>query len=107
MDEEIEIPAQRPAKRRTKKEASNWATKSVALESDAHSTLDKAAKKLSMSNAKYASAAIHYFTQNGLNPTKAGVSELAQLRTQFGETTYEIRKQNVDIGNQLVAILHT
>jgi hypothetical protein len=107
MDEQPDIPAQRPAKRRTKKEATNWASKSVALESDAHSTLDKAAKKLGLSNAKYASAAIRYFTQNGLDPTKAGVSELAQLRTQIGESAYEVRKQNADIGNRLVAIIRT
>jgi hypothetical protein len=107
MDEQPDIPAQRPAKRRTKKEATNWASKSVALESDAHSTLDKAAKKLGLSNAKYASAAIRYFTQNGLDPTKAGVSELAQLRTQIGESAYEVRRQNADIGNRLVAIIRT
>jgi hypothetical protein len=107
MAGEFEDKPVRAAKRKEKKEPADWAKKSVGLDTSTHTSLVKSAEKLSISKAKYAGAAIRYFTENGLDPTKAGVSELAQLRTQIGETTYEIRKQNVDIGNRLVAIMRT
>ena len=107
MAENTPDGARRPAKRREKKEPIDWAKKTVGLDASTHTSLVKSAEKLSMSKAKFASAAIRYFVENGLDPTKTGVSEIAQLRTLIGESNYEIRKQNVDIGNRLVTILRT
>jgi hypothetical protein len=107
MAEDNQPTKARPAKRREKKEPVDWAKKTVGLDTSTHTSLVKSAEKLNMSKAKYASAAIGYFVQNGLDPTKAGVSELAQLRTLIGESAYEVRKQNADIGNRLVAIIRT
>jgi hypothetical protein len=104
--EEPEQP-KRPAKRKEPIKLSDAKNKTVTVSEGAFIQVEQSAKKLRMSKSKYTSAAIDYFATNGLDPTKAGVSELAQLRTLVGETTYEIRKQNVDIGNRLVAILRT
>jgi hypothetical protein len=79
----------------------------LRITAEADRILVQQAGKLKLSKGKYASAAIAYFATNGLDPTKAGVSELAQLRTLIGESAYEVRKQNADIGNRLVAIIRT
>jgi hypothetical protein len=108
--EETDSPkrsAKRVAKRQTGREPAKGLVKTIGLEEDAFSQLEANAKKLRMSKTKFASAAVTYFTEKGLDPTKAGVSELAQLRTQIGESAYEVRKQNADIGNRLVAIIRT
>ena len=104
----------RPAKRREKKETANWATKTVALENVAHSSLEKAAKKLKMSNAKFASVAITYFTQNGLDPTQdhTSLEELSQqmkegfakLGVGVTDGVANVRAHNADIGNRLFAL---
>ena len=104
----------RPAKRKEKAEAANWSTKTVALESAAHSSMEKAAKKLKMSNAKFASAAINYFTQNGLDPTQDHTSLAAltkQMKDGFAllgvavtDGVANVRSHNADIGNRLYAL---
>ncbi|RZJ88354.1 MAG: hypothetical protein EOO60_11180 [Hymenobacter sp.] len=100
-------PVKRKAGRPPSQELSEKPGPPLRITVEADRVLTQQAKKLTLSKAKYASAAIRYFAENGLDPTKAGVSEMAQLRTLVGESTYEIRKQNVDIGNRLVAILRT
>lgn len=67
--------------------------------------MDKAAKKLKISNIDYASAAIAYFATNGLDPTSQETQGLISVQAKMSEVSLEIRKQNVDIGNRLVAIL--
>ena len=105
----------RPAKRKEKAEAANWSTKTVALESAAHSSMEKAAKKLKMSNAKFASAAINYFTQNGLDPRQDHTSLAAlsqQMKDGFAllgvavtDGVANVRIHNADIGNRLYALV--
>jgi hypothetical protein len=64
--------SQRPAARKEPKTATDSVTKSVALDGVAHASLTKTAKKRGVSNARYASAAILYFTENGLDPLAEG-----------------------------------
>lgn len=97
----------RPANRKVPTKSSEAKNKTVTVSDAAFYQAEQSAKKLRISKSKYASAAIDYFATNGLDPTKAGISELAQLRTLIGETNYEVRKHNADIGNRLVAILRT
>jgi predicted DNA-binding protein len=105
--EDSTVPPRRAARRGSSKEAPKSHTKAVAIADETYTRLESATSKSGITKSKFASAAIAYFIDNGLDPLKAGVSELAQLRTLVGETTYEIRKQNVDIGNRLVAIMRT
>jgi hypothetical protein len=58
-----------------------------------------------MSKAKFASAAILYFTETGLDPTKEQPKGLANVSDKVGLETRAIRVQNVDIGNRLIAII--
>lgn len=95
----------RTAKRKEKVEATNWATKTVALENVAHSSLDKAAKKLHISNAKFASAAILYFTESGLDPTAERPQGLASISRKVEAGVDTVRTQNNDIGNRLYALV--
>jgi hypothetical protein len=95
----------RAARRKEKAESANWATKTVALENMAHSSLEKSAKKLKMSKAKFASAAILYFTETGLDPTKEQPKGLANVSDKVGQDTRAIRVQNVDIANRLIGII--
>jgi hypothetical protein len=72
---------------------------------DADRVLIQQAKKLKMSKTKYASAAIAFFAQSGLDPTKEQPKGLANVDEKVSQETRAIRVQNVDIGNRLIAII--
>ncbi|WP_147320907.1 hypothetical protein [Hymenobacter lapidiphilus] len=63
------------------------------------------AKKLKLSKTKYASAAIAYFAENRLDPTKAAAQSFAHVTKTVAQEARSIRVQNVDIGNRLISIL--
>ncbi|RZK28270.1 MAG: hypothetical protein EOO61_22300, partial [Hymenobacter sp.] len=84
---------------------SSTSRKPAFVTTAAHNLMDKAAKKLKISNIDYASAAIAYFATNGLDPTSQETQGLISVQAKMSEVSLEIRKQNVDIGNRLVAIL--
>lgn len=84
---------------------SSTSRKPAFVTTAAHNLMDKAAKKLKISNIDYASEAIAYFATNGLDPTSQATQGLISVQAKMGEVGLEIRKQNVDIGNRLVAIL--
>ena len=77
--------------------------------------MEKAADKLGISNAKFASAAINYFTQNGLDPRQdhtslAGLSQqmkegFALLGVAVTDGVANVRIHNADIGNRLFALI--
>ena len=65
------------------------------------------AKKLDITNGEYASAAIAYFAESGLNPTAAQGETLASFSNRQKEEGRANRQQTVDVGNRLVAIMRT
>ena len=98
----------RPAKpAKTPKEGAKSERKSVMLELDTHRILDKSAKKLKLSNGEYVSAAIAYFAQTGLDPTKDQPVSLAGVSMKVDAMEAAIRKQNHEIGTRLVQIIRT
>ncbi|RSK43166.1 BfmA/BtgA family mobilization protein [Hymenobacter rigui] len=79
----------------------------LRITSDTDRILAQQAKKLKMSKGKYASAAIAYFAENGLDPTKAAAQSFAHVTKTVAQEARSIRVQNVDIGNRLIAIIRT
>ncbi|WP_019949661.1 hypothetical protein [Hymenobacter aerophilus] len=63
------------------------------------------AKKLKLTKGEYASAAIAYFAENRLDPTKAPAQSFAHVTKTVSQEARAIRVQNVDIGNRLISIL--
>lgn len=56
----------------------------------------------------FASAAICYFTENGLDPTQVSAQvEGVKTRAEVNEASFDIRKQGAEIGNRVVAIMRT
>ncbi|WP_157530913.1 hypothetical protein [Hymenobacter norwichensis] len=58
-----------------------------------------------MSKRKYANAAIAYFAETGLDPTKERPHGLANVSAKVSHETLAVRQQNADIGNRLISIL--
>jgi len=80
-------------------------TKAVVIDEVAYSQVHAQAKKLKMSKSIYASAAIAFFADAGLDPTKerpAGLAEVTSTVTKEARTT---RVQQVEIGNRTISIL--
>jgi hypothetical protein len=65
------------------------------------------AKKLKLTKGEYASAAIAYFAENGLDPTKAATQSFAHVTKTVAQEARSIRVQNVDIGNRLISLIRT
>jgi hypothetical protein len=69
-----------------------------------HQQLEKAAKKLKMNNAEYASAAIAYFAKSGLDPREEHLLDGPLTRSKISEGVANVRAHNADIGNRLFAL---
>lgn len=98
-------PTNRKARRSVPETAAGTASDNIRLEPVANHQLTVQAKRLKMSKTKYASAAIAFFAENGLDPTKerpAGLAEVTATVTKEARTT---RLQQVDIGNRTISIL--
>lgn len=103
--------SKRPAKKSTPKKGT---TSTVGIDTVVHRQLAAESKKLDMTKGEYASAAIAYFTENGLDPTQDHTS-LAELSKQMKEGfaklgvgvtdgVANVRAHNADIGNRLFAL---
>ena len=98
-------PTNRKARRSVPETAAGTASDNIRLEPVANHQLTVQAKRLKMSKTKYASAAIAFFAENGLDPTKerpAGLAEITATVTKEARTT---RVQQVEIGNRTISIL--
>jgi hypothetical protein len=71
---------------------------------DADRILTQQAKKLKISKGKYASAAIAFFAQSGLDPTKELPADLAAVSQKVEGGVASVRAHNADIGNRLFAL---
>ena len=91
--------------RSTQKKTSEGPSDNIRLDPSANRQLTAHAKKLKVSKSKYASAAIAYFAETGLDPTKERLHGLANVSSKVAEETLAVRHQNVEIGNRLIAIL--
>lgn len=58
-----------------------------------------------MSKHKYASAAIAFFAESGLDPTAERPQGLASVGLKVGEGVASVRAHNADIGNRLYALV--
>jgi hypothetical protein len=102
MNEDSSPSTVKPARK-----AASGSSDVVRLEPSVARKLEGQAQKLKMSKGTYASAAIDYFATNGLDPTSQETQGLISVQAKMSEVGLEIRKQNADIGNRLVAILRT
>ena len=103
---EAEIP-KRAAARRQPIKNSEAKNKTVTVSEEAFVQVGQVAKKLKMSKSKFASAAIAYFAENGLDPT-ANVSEgLAGLNAAVRQETARGRTQAALIGNRIMSVIRT
>jgi hypothetical protein len=94
----------RPAKRKEPVKTSEAKNKTVTVSEDAFLQVGQSAKKLKMSKSKYASAAIAFFAQSGLDPTKELPADLAAVSQKIEGGVASVRAHNADIGNRLFAL---
>ena len=78
---------------------------SVGVDADAHRIVAAQAKKLKMSQTKYASAAIAYFAGSGLDPTKGRPQELANLSSKMGQDMLKLWMQNMENSDGIVSVI--
>jgi hypothetical protein len=97
----------RPAKRKEPAKTSEAKNKTVTVSEDAFLQVGQCAKKLKMSKSKYASAAIAFFAESGLDPTEERPQGLGEIGAKVSAETLAVRKQNVDIGNRFISIIRT
>lgn len=81
--------------------------KAAQLTPEAHDQLNKASRKLKLSRQDYASAAIGYFAETGLDPRKMAKASLAKIENRVVQEAYDVREHNANIGNRLVSIIRT
>jgi hypothetical protein len=72
---------------------------------DADRVLTQQSKKLKMSKGKYASAAIAFFAESGLDPTVERPQGLASVSRKVEGGVASVREHNADIGNRLYALV--
>jgi hypothetical protein len=89
------------------KEEKDLSNQSTRVEGVAYRNLTEQAKKYGVSKSKYASAAINYFAQLGLDPTAEASQGLGEIGAKVSAETLAVRKQNVDIGNRFISIIRT
>lgn len=95
----------RTAKRKEPKQGEAGKTKAVAVDEVAYAQVAAQSKKLKLTKGEYASAAIAFFAESGLNPTKERPEGLATLATKLAREGLEGRMQTVDVGNRLIQII--
>lgn len=107
MDEPVknQRPAKRQATKKEPKKESSGRTKAVAIDEVAYGQVAAQSKKLKLNMSEYASAAISFFAESGLDPTAERPEGLASLSSKVSQVDRAIRQQNVDIGNRLISII--
>ncbi len=98
-------PGKRKAQRRRPLSAAENPLTSLKISKVADGQLTGHAKKLRIGKGEYASAAIAYFAETGLDPTQERPQGLASVSAKVSQETRAVREQNVDIGNRLISIL--
>lgn len=102
------MDSEKPKKGRPPKNAPLAADgKSVKLLPDVDVQLGKAAKRLKMTKSDFASMAVAYFTDSGLDPRKMSKTSLAKIENRVVQETYDVREHNANIGNRLVGVIRT
>lgn len=96
--------AKRPAKRKVPRKTVDSKNKTVTVSETAFYQVEQSARKLKMSKSKYASAAIAFFAESGLDPTAERPQGLASVGLKVGEGVASVRAHNADIGNRLYAL---
>lgn len=81
--------------------------KATQLTDEAHHQLEKQSRRLGIKNQEYASAAIAYFAESGLDPRKMTKASLAKVEQRVVQETFDVRQHNADIGNRLVGVIRT
>ena len=81
------------------------ASPSLKFTPEADHLMTVQSKKLKMSKTKYASAAIAFFAENGLDPTKERPAGLAEITATVIKEARTTRVQQVEIGNRTISIL--
>jgi len=79
--------------------------KTVTVSVGAFVQVGQVAKKLKMSKSQFASAAIAYFAETGLDPTKERPLGLANVSAKVSQETRAVRELNVEIGQRLITIM--
>ena len=102
--EESQKPT-RSAERKVPGKGAAGRTKAVAIDEVAYSQVHAQAKKLKMSKSIYASAAIAFFAEAGLDPTKERPAGLAEVTATVIKEARTTRVQQVEIGNRTISIL--
>ena len=100
-------PTPRKAQRITSKTGAATATDNIRLEPGANRKLTAAAGKLKLSKSKFASAAIAYFAETGLDPTANVTEGLAGLNATVLKETMQGRAQAALIGNRIMSVMRT
>jgi hypothetical protein len=85
----------------------NSPKKVVVLPHEVHGQVKKAAKKFKLTNSEFASAALSYFTETGLDPRTMSKASLARIENRVVQETYDVREHNANIGNRLVGVIRT
>lgn len=98
-------PPLRNAKRKSDQEPSKKAGPSVRLEPEAARLLKAQAQKLRVKEVRFASAAIAYFAENGLDPTVERPREFYDLGAQMSKEVRANHVLNLEIANQLFSLL--
>ena len=81
------------------------ASPSLKFTPEADHLMTVQSKKLKMSKTKYASAAIAFFAETGLDPTKERPAGLAEITATVIKESRTTRVQQVEIGNRTISIL--
>lgn len=95
----------RPANRKEPKLKAEPKIKTVGLSDSAFTQVEKSAKKLKMSKSKYASAAIAFFAESGLDPTAEQPQGLASVSRKVEVGVASVREHNADIGNRIYGLV--
>ena len=104
---DTDLVPKRAANRKEPVRKGNHKIKVVGLSDSAYLQVERNAKKLEMTMSKYASAAIAYFAENGLDPTANVTEGLAGLSATLLKETMQGRGQAALIGNRIMSVIRT
>jgi hypothetical protein len=79
----------------------------VELQPGIHNQLTREAKLLKLTNSEYASAAVGYFTERGLNPASDRQREGMVIQAKIDKRAEALEQQVTGLGNRLFGFLQT
>lgn len=98
-------PEKRKKGRPAGQKAAEKPSPSLKLTGDADRLLTVHSKKIKLSKREYASAAVTYFAETGLNPTKERPHGLANVSSKVVVETQSVKELNVEIANRIISLL--